>query len=204
MSDLFELHRDTVNAADERYEETVTVEDTEYDIVFRQARDEETSEFHSVVGKDEREKWKEAYENTDDEEMDEESLRRLKKLQLKKQNGRLNANEEEELDELNENTEGMQELMRLITSNKETVSALKSIAKKVVVPDDEDINRVLDMTPTEQQEKFGEYATDEEGAKRIANNAIEELVEKSTNYSSIGLGMQGLFIGQSAGHDPNE
>lgn len=204
MSDLFELHRDTVNAADERYEETVTVEDTEYDIVFRQARDEETSEFHSVVGKDEREKWKEAYENTDDEEMDEESLRRLKKLQLKKQNGRLNANEEEELDELNENTEGMQELMRLITSNKETVSALKSIAKKVVVPDDEDINRILDMTPTEQQEKFGEYATDKEGAKRIANNAIKELVEKSTNYSSIGLGMQGLFIGQSAGHDPNE
>lgn len=204
MSDLFELHDDTVNAADKRYPETIRIGEKEYEIVYRQARDGEDSAFHSVVDKEERKKWEQAYESVDEGDMDESDLKRLRKLQIKQKNGRLDEEQEQELEELSEGTQGIQEVMRLIVSNQEAVEALKEIAKTVVEPDDEDIQEILDMTPAEQDERFGDYATDEDGAYDLAKDVLEETVEKSTNYSSVALGLQGVFIGQSAGHDPNE
>lgn len=204
MSDLFELHDDTVNAAEKRYPETIRIGEKEYEIVFRQARDGEDSSFHAVIDEEERAKWKEAYGSVDESEMDESDLKRLRELQLKKKNGRLNAEQESELEELSEGTEGIQEVMRLIVSNQEAVEALKEIATTVVEPDEDDIQEILNMTPTEQEDRFGDYATNEDGAHRIAKQALEEIVEKSTNYSAVALGLQGVFIGQNAGHDPNE
>lgn len=204
MSDLFRLHDDVVNAADKLYPQTITVDENEYEIAFRQTRDGEDSPFHSVVDEEKRKEWKEAYESIDESDMDESDLKRLRKLQLKKKNGRLNDAEENELEKLSENTQGIQELMRLIVSDKEAVDALKEIAKTVVEPDDDDIQEILSMTPVEQDDRFDTYATDEEGAREIAQDMLEELVNKSTNYSAVALGLQGLFVGESAGHDPKE
>lgn len=204
MSDLLTLHEDTIAGDSKRYTKEISIGDAAYEVTYRQARDGEMTPFHSVVDEEEREKWEEVQSEVDTDDMAEEDLKRLQKLQTKQQNGRLSDDEQDELESLREETKGMQKLMQLIISNEETVAALKEVAKTVVVPDEDDIDDILGMTPDTQQERFGAYATDEESAKELYNDTIlPEIVERSTNYSSVALGLQGVFIGQSGDNDPN-
>lgn len=204
MSDLLSLHEDTVEGDSQRYERSLSIGETEYQVTYRQARDGELSSFHAVVDEEERQKWKDAREETETDDMDEADLKRLQKLQTKKQNGRLNDEEEAEFEQLQEETKGMQKIMRLIISNSEAVAALKDVAKTVVVPDDADIQEICSMTPDVQQDRFGGYATNEDEAKALYDEVIlPDIVDRSTNYSSVALGLQGAFIGQSGDANPN-
>lgn len=204
MSDLLALHEDTIKGDEKRYTKEISVGDSTYEVTYRQARDGEMTPFHSVVDEEEREKWEAARNEADTDDMAEEDLKRLQKLQTKQQNGRLSDDEEAELETLREETKGMQKIMQLIVSNEETVNALQEVAQTVVVPDENDIQEILNMTPDVQQERFGGYATDEDSAKELYNEVIlPDIVERSTNYSSVALGLQGVFIGQSGDNDPN-
>lgn len=202
MSDLFELASDVESAADKRYEETIEINDTAYDLVFRQATNEETSAFIGEVGKDTFDEWRSAFKGQ--EEPDEEKLKRYQKLAQKSQNGRLSDEEQAEMDTLEDETEGAQDVMFMVSSDPDGVRALGNIAKRVVEPDDDDIQHVLSMTPDEQQSKFGDYATDEDGAYELANDRLATLVNKSSDWESVMLGLRGLFIGNTGKNDPNQ
>lgn len=200
MSDLLELHADVQDAADRRYEDTVTVDGEEYDVLYRQSRDAETSAFISTIGKEKFDEWEEKLEVS---EADEEEMKRMQKLSQKKQNGRLSDSEEDELDSLKEQYDGAQDGIYDLVTDPDAVAALQDVACKVVEPDEEDIQTILEMSPEKQKSRFGEYATDENAAYDMAKSLVEDIVVKSTNFSSVILGMKGLNIGQSGGNDQN-
>lgn len=199
MSDLLQLHADVQDAADKRYQEEIEVGDESYEITYRQARDPETSAFVAEVGQDKFDEWQAAFSDTQD--TDEESLRRLQKLSQKAQNGRLSDDEQDEFERLQEETDDVQDIIYMIAMDPDGVSALQSMACNVVEPDDEDVQEILGMTPDRQNAQFGDYATDEQAAYEMANGLVEEIVTKSTDFSSVMLGLKGLFISQSGGND---
>lgn len=199
MSDLLKLHADVQDAADKRYSDTITVGGEDYDIMYRQARDAETSEFIGSVGKEKFDEWQEMFDGT---QTDDETLQRLQKLSQKEQNGRLSDEEREEFNQLQEEIDEQDGLFT-IAADQDAVTALQNIACRVVEPDEDDIQTILEMSPEKQNARFGEYATDDDAAYDMAKSMVEDIVVKSTDFSSVILGMKGLYIGQSGGNDQN-
>lgn len=185
MSDALALRQKAIDGKNWRKTITVTVEGDEYELTIRQLTDSEYLPVYKHI-KPVQEEISDALEGDD---LGEEDLERLEELQEKDE---LSEDEKQELDYLEENVGGgISQVLALLSD--EGHEAIKEAGKHAVMPDRGDIQGVMEMSPSEQKEEFGDTVRTPEEAKHVLEAELEKMLDESRNLLAFQVGIQAFF-----------
>lgn len=192
MSDLYRADTKMKEGASWREYVTVEIGDEELELCHRDLFTDEFSHAMDIIGEESFARMQEQFAEMDDFDIDESDIERIEELQSKDD---LTDDERAELEEYAEKTGGVDGMMAII-SDPSVVEGARYAARLGVVPDDDDIESVLEMTFSEQEEVFGDTAKTRDQAEELAQKRVVSIVENSkprTGFTDVILGLNVLF-----------
>lgn len=214
MSDIWELDQKVKEGSEWRGTREVslddsllpseTSDDTEtFEVEYRLLLEPEFSRAVNKMGADKFENKLKTLKETRSV-LDEDEQQRFRELQTKDDD--LTEDEQEELSSIKEKFEEEQdgEIGGLLgMMDPDLTDGFHYAAACGLEPDEEDIDEVMDMTITEQEDKFGEVIQTREKAEELAQERIKNVViGQSTGFTAYMLGMD-IFMESMEGHSGN-
>lgn len=200
MSDLLEVDTKVRQGAEWRDYVTHEIDGEEKRLCYRDLFDDENAEVVSIVGREKFEELIEEYSDSISEE-DQESVERYQELISKRESeDGLTDDEEAELEELEDEVD-MAETAVLDLITPDFVEAMHTAVEFMVCPDDDDVDRVMEMSFAEQEELFGDgnrAKTREQAYDLLKEHIPKRITENSTDYTAFTLGMKLFFRTRNA------
>lgn len=159
-----------------------------YALTYRQLYENQFAEAVDRIGADNFESKVESLSGVT-ESLSQEQLETYRELSSKDPES-LNDDDREQLQSIADNMEdsgsvsGILELM-----DPDMIDGLQYAAKKGVVPDEDDVEEVLNMTVPEQKERFGDVLQTEDKAREALNTMVQNIVDRSTGFTAYELGL---------------
>lgn len=195
MSDLFAVDSKVQQGLEWRGTVEVEMDGESLELQHRDLDTEEFSHTMDIIGEETFADLQERFGEMDGDaelELDESDLNRIDELQSKDE---LTDEEQAELAEYSDKVGGVDQIMAIV-STPSIVEGCRYAAKLAVVPDDDDIDHVMDMTLTEQEETFGETAKTRQQARKLAKERVKHIVDNARprqGFTDIVIGLNVVF-----------
>lgn len=171
-----------------------------YELTYRQLYETEFSESVDRIGSDNFESKIESLSDVTDG-LSQEQLEQYRELSSKDPSD-LSEDERDQLQSIADTAEADGSVGSILNMmDPDMVDGLHYAAKKGVVPDEDDVEEVLNMNVPEQQEQFGDVIQDEDKARKELQSMVEDMVDRSTGLTAYKLGLD--IIMESLGGGKN-
>lgn len=198
MSDLFAVDRQVKQGAEWRDYVDVTVNGEDYELCIRQLQDDEFSHVVDIIGQDTfKEKLDDLSENADESGLTKEDLDRIEELQSMDAD-EMSESEKRELEQYASDAEALEESLAMM--DPAMVEGMHYAGRQAVVPDEDDIDAVLEMSFNDQEELLGDKARTPDQAEELAKERVYAIFEQSTGFTAYQIGFTAFLASLGQGN----